>query len=170
MNIALGAPEAAARTCVDERWVDDARLLGFGRGETGLERAAEGLLLALGAHTPNFKLLGVYGDGTPVGLIWVEYLGDVTKTAKLHILMAPKVRGKGAFQKAGRLILDTLFGGGIYRIEAEPLKINKRCIKLLRHYGFKQEAVKRSSLWMDGNDYDQVLLRLLRREYKKETR
>jgi len=168
--VQLGPPEAVARAAVDGEWFansDDTRMTGYGKGMVGRVKATEGLRDALARQGSHFKVLGVYQDGLPVGLFWVEYKGDVRKAVKLHCFIGPKARGKGAFYVAGAGLLDLFFSQGIYRIEAEPLRINKRMIQLLRHYGFKQEGIKRSAYWMDGNDYDTVMMRLLKREWKK---
>ena len=82
--------------------------------------------------------------------------------------MSPSARGKWAFHIAGTEIIDKLFHEGVYRIEVEPLRINKRVVKLLRHYGFTQEGIKKSAFWMDGNDYDIVMMRLLKREWNRK--
>jgi len=169
-RVQLGPPEAVAAAAVDGEWFSDSedmRLSGYGKGMVGRVRATQGLRDALRAQSSNFKVLGVYQDGSPVGLFWLEYKGDIRKAVEMHCFIGPTARGKWAFHVAGTGILDMLFSQGVYRVEAEPLRINKRMIQLLRHYGFKQEGVKRSSYWMDGNDYDTVLMRLLKREWKK---
>lgn len=170
-KVQLGAPEAAARAAVDKGWFksgnDDMRLMGFGRGQLGQYMATESLHRALKSNDPNFRALGVYLDGLPVGMFWLEYKGDRKRAVEMHCFVAPEARGKWAFHYAGVELLNELFDNGIYRVEVEPLRINKRLIKLLRHYGFKQEGIRRSAFWMDGNDYDTVMLRMLKREWAK---
>ena len=170
-RVQLGPCEAAIRTAVDKDWFsreDDRRLTGYGKGEMGQLKATQHLLEALSVQDSEHKVVGIYQDGLPVGLFWLEYLGDQRKAVTMHCFICPESRGKWAFHLAGTELLEKLFAEGVYRVEVEPLRINKRLVKLLRHYGFKQEGIKRSSYWMDGNDYDTVMMRLLKREWKKK--
>jgi hypothetical protein len=167
--VELGPIAPVVTAAVDEGWFsygEDTRLLGYGRGLPGRYLATEHLISASKSPVQSQHLVGVYADGTPSGMFWVEPRSETKKTVELHCYMAPGVRGKWVFHQAGVEIIDHLFGNGIYRVEAEPLRINKRAIALLRHYGFKQEAIKVSAMWMDGNVYDTVLMRLLKREWK----
>jgi RimJ/RimL family protein N-acetyltransferase len=169
-SITLGAPEFAARAAVDKGWFKDGkdlRLMGYGKGLGGRVEATKHLKDAIERQDANSRVIGVYQDGLPVGFCWMEYLGDRHKTVKMHAFIAPEARGKWAFHIALVELLDKLFSEGVYRVEVEPLRINKRMIRLLRHYGFKQEGIKRSAYWMDGNDYDMVMMRLLKREWMK---
>jgi RimJ/RimL family protein N-acetyltransferase len=165
MRVQVGSPERAAQVCIEERWLEDPKMLGFGAGMPGELVATEALMGALNMNGPLNQLLGIYDGAIPCGLVWVQYLGDAKKTATGHILISPKYRGRFIFEKSLSMLIDKLFKGGVYRIELEPLKINKRVIKLLRHYGFKQEGIKKSSFWMDDNCYDQVTLRMLRKDW-----
>lgn len=167
----LGAPELAARAAVDDGWLDDPssnRLMGYGKGEIGCTKAIEDLADTLSGAKEGSKLLGIYRGAEPVGLFWVQYRGDRTRTASIHFTASHRPNIRRAFHDAGKELMDLLFSNGVYRVEAEPLRINKRIIKLLRHYGFKQEGIKRSAFWMDNNDYDTVLLRMLRREWTRK--
>ena len=170
-RVQLGPAAPACVAALDEGWYKDDtcnRLLGYGKGTHGQTEAAAELGNALESNDPNLKMLGVYQDGKPVGLFWVTYEGDKKRTAQIHVTLAPDARGQWVFHHAGTELLNRLFANGVYRVEAEPLRINKRMVKLLRHYGFKQEGIKRSAFWMDNNDYDTVLLRMLRREWKRK--
>ena len=170
-KVQLGPAEPACVAALDEGWYKDNtcnRMLGYGKGTHGQTEAAANLGNALESKAPNLKVLGVSQDGKPVGLFWVVYGGDKKRTAQIHVNIAPGARGQWVFHHAGTELLNRLFSNGVYRVEAEPLRINKRMVKLLRHYGFKQEGIKRSAFWMDNNDYDTVLLRMLRREWKRK--
>ena len=170
-DIWIGPPEIAARGPIDEGWFEDEhlnRLMGHGKGEVGCTKAVEHLADALKLDSPYHKLLGIYCGTEPVGLFWVEYKGDSKKTAEIHLTASHKPAMRRAFVKAGTELLNRLFSNGVYRVEVEPLRINRQMIKLLRHGGFKQEGIKRSAFWMDNNDYDTVLLRMLRREWTRK--
>ena len=170
-DVLLGPPELAARAAVDEGWFDDEnhnRLMGHGKGELGHMKAAEHLADALQSNDPSVRLMGIYCGTDPVGLFWVEYKGAAKRTAEIHATLSSKPGVRRAFHCAGIDIINRLFSNGVYRIEAEPLRINRAMVKLLRHYGFKQEGIKRSAFWMDNNDYDTVLLRMLRREWTRK--
>lgn len=170
-SIQLGPPEAAARAAIRDGWYADDmsnRMSGFGKGLKGQAEAADALADCLETQDPNLKVLGIYSDGEPVGMFWIVYEGDRKRTAQIHVEIAPKARNWWVFKRAGSALLDLLFSNGVYRVEAEPLRINRRVVKLLRQQGFKQEGIKRSAFWMDNNDYDTVLLRMLRREWKRK--
>lgn len=170
-RVQLGPPEPAVLAALDEGWNTDEtcnRMQGYGKGASGQWGATHDLGECLGSDDPNLKMVGIYRDDKPVGLFWVVYEGDKKRTVQLHINISPKARGQWVFEHAGRELMAKLFDNGVYRVEVEPLRINKRMVKLLRHYGFKQEGIKRSAFWMDNNDYDTVLLRMLRREWKRK--
>jgi hypothetical protein len=170
-EITLGPPELAAKAAVDEDWFDNEttnRLMGHGKGEIGSMKAVVHLAEAITGNNPALKLMGFYCGTEPVGLFWVEYKGDNRRTAEIHLTASDKPATRRAFYKAGIDLINLLFSNGVYRVEAEPLRINKGMIKFLRHGGFKQEGIKRSAYWMDNNDYDTVLLRMLRREWTRK--
>ena len=172
MNVLLGPPEPVLAKAAKEHWFaggEDTRLMGYGKGDLGRLKALEDMADKVGSQSSEFKTVGVYQDGEPVGIFMIQMKG--TKTAELHCYIAPGARGKWAFHVAGIEILEKLFANGVYRVECKPLRINKRLISLLRRkYGFKQEGIRRSSWWMDGNDFDTVTLSLLKREWKKMKR
>ena len=167
----LGPPEPVAAKAAEEHWFnheDDTRMLGFGKGRAGYLQAIESLGDGIRGKFPGTRVLGVYHGGDPAGFLWITSKHASSKTAELHAYIKPESRGKWAFHGAFTEVLGKLFGNGIYRVTLEPLKINRKFITLLRtKYGFKQEGIHRSSLWMDGNPYDTVTLRLLKREWNK---
>ena len=170
-SIQLGPPEMAARAAVDQGWFhdeEDVRLMGFGRGYGGMQRATEALgdLLEPDPES-DVQMFGIYEDASPVGFMWVKSYPDVHRAVQVHTFVSKDRRGNGVFTGAFSKLMDLVFASGIYRIEAEPLRVNKAVINALRSMGFKQEGIKRSSFWMDNNDYDTVLLRMLRREWKR---
>jgi len=170
-DILLGPPELAARAAVDEGWFldeEDTRMFGFGRGGSGKMRATEFLrdtLLAQGGD--DFEMVGIYLGTKPVGMLWVKTYPEVMRSVKIHPFIAKDQRGNGVFSEAMATAIDSAFSSGVYRIEMEPFRINKPIIGALRKMGFKQEGIKRSAYWMDNNDYDTVMLRMLRREWTK---
>jgi RimJ/RimL family protein N-acetyltransferase len=170
-DVLLGPPELAARAAVDEGWFDDQRdnrLMGHGKGELGHMKAAEHLRDALANNDPSVRLLGIYSGTSPMGLFWIVYKGDNKRTAEIHATLPHKTGRDRVVHGAFVKVMDQLFSNGVYRVEVEPLRINRSMVKLLRHYGFKQEGIKRSAFWMDNNDYDTVLLRMLRREWTRK--
>lgn len=170
MPIVLGDPRIAAKAAVNEDWFadpEDLRLMGFGK-IAGKATALHNLRTLMDSNDPNVRIMGVYYNGKPVGFVWVVYLGDVTKTVAIHAFAEKGTRGSWAFHLGIKKLLDNLFKNGIYRVEAHPLRINKKMISILKNYGFTQEGIKRSSHWMDGEVHDTVILRMLRREWKEK--
>lgn len=170
-QVQLGPPEPIAAKAAEDHWFsheDDTRLLGFGKGRAGYLLALENLDNGVNGKLLGARMLGVYSGGEPAGFLYIEHKDPASKTAQIRPYIAPEFRGKSVFHDAFTESLDKLFSNGIYRVVMEPLKINRRLITLLRtKYGFKQEGIHRSTLWMDGNPYDTVTLRLLRREWKQ---
>ena len=170
-DVFLGPPELAAKACVDEGWYDDTdanRMMGYGKGNVGCTKAIVALADGLENTDPSLKILGIYRGTEPMGLMFVVYKGDDKRTAEIHVTFSQKVGVKRALHCAFVDTINKLFSNGVYRIEAEPHRINRPMVKTLRHYGFKQEGIKRSAFWMDNNDYDTVLLRMLRREWTRK--
>ena len=170
-EVLLGPPQVAARAAVEEGWYEDSshnRIMGYGKGEVGCTRAIEHLAEGIESVDPNLKVLGVYDGIKPMGLMWLVYKGDPKRTAEIHATFSQKPGVNRCMLEAFEKLLSNLFSNGVYRVEAEPLRINKDMIQFLRHYGFKQEGIKRSAYWMDNNDYDTVLLRMLRREWTRK--
>lgn len=62
--------------------------------------------------------------------------------------------------------LGMAFRDGVYRVEAEVLSINKPAVRVLQHFGFHRESRLTSAWSMDNNEYDLIMLRLLRKDWK----
>ena len=97
-SVTIGPPDLAMRAAVDNDWFSDGeetRLLGYGKGRTGSMLAFKDLAESLKSSDENSRVVGVYQDGIPVGLFWVQYMGDRKRSASLHCFIAPEPEASG---------------------------------------------------------------------------
>lgn len=77
--------------------------------------------------------------------------------------------GKGYGPEALQLLLEYGFEVcNLYRISLNVFEYNKRAIKAYEKLGFVKEGVLRGELLYDGTYYDNILMSILRPEFKTE--
>ncbi|MFS0864811.1 GNAT family N-acetyltransferase [Fredinandcohnia sp. 179-A 10B2 NHS] len=75
---------------------------------------------------------------------------------------------KGYGTEALRLIIDYMFNTlNLRRIGINVYAYNSRAIKAYEKLGFVQEGILREELYYDGQYYDNILMGLLKSEYRK---
>lgn len=163
--------EAFVRAVSEECWLDDEtenRQQGYGKGFEGREHARLGLLKLLEREDleQDFGLIGVYFEDHPVGFVGID-LNSEHRIADVYFYIAPKRRKQGLGTAVLNYILAKVFGGGMYRVQVDILRINKTGIEFLRNHGFTWESTKKSAYWMDKNVFDVAHLRLLRPGWTK---
>ena len=167
-SVFLGAITSDLLTeAVESQWFDneeDNRLLGFGKGITGTvesRRRFQNFIEGSDTFIPQ----GIYLHGKPVGICGVNVDSNKHKTGTITIYVPPKNRHYKVSTTSILALCDTFFNSGGYRLEVQVLRINKLAIDFFRKYGFTQESIKKSSHWMDNNVYDEVILRMLRKDW-----
>ena len=109
---------------------------------------------------------GIYRRGVPAGfLAWTPRSFDGRRVF-VHMHLAPEAQGYGVGASAMYQWLSTAYKDGVYRVEAEVLAINKPVVRGLQHLGFHRESRLTSAWSMDNNEYDLIMLRLLRKDWK----
>ena len=156
---------------LEQEWLDDEianRQQGFGKGSDGRAVARDGLLELLKREdeSENFGLIGVFIDKEPAGLIAVE-LTKAHRTVDLSITIRPNDRNKGYGSALLKYFLDQFYASGIYRVQADILRINKSAMAFARTNGFTWESTKKSSYWMDDDVFDVAHMRMLRPQWKE---
>ena len=170
-DISIGPVTTSLRkTAVEEGWFDneeDNRNMGFGSGETGKAAIREGFAELLASDTGEAFIVGIYRAGEPVGYFVVEECGGNSKTAKIHMYVCPGGRKTNVFRTSLVRLLSLLFENGTYRTECEIFSFNKKALSAFLGLGFKREGYKRASYWVDGNPMTQVLIRMLRKDFRE---
>lgn len=80
----------------------------------------------------------------------------------------PNFRGKGYGTDALQLILRYGFNElNLHRIGLDVISYNKSAIRAYQKVGFQVEGTMRESVLRDGQQYDRILVSILRNEYQK---
>ena len=170
-DISIGPVTTSLRkAAVEDGWFDneeDNRNLGWGSGEVGKTKGREAFISFLGDDVGECFVIGVYESGDPAGFLVVKQLEPPFKTASIHPYVSRSHRKFNVFRTAMIRSMGLLFENGIYRIEADPLSFNKPAVSAFLSLGFKREGYKRASLWVDGNPMTQVLMRMLRKDFRE---
>ena len=81
----------------------------------------------------------------------------------------PELQGKGHGTEASRLICEYgFFFRNLYGIKVEVNGYNRRAIRVYQRLGFKLVGRLRGAVMLNGKRYDQVIMDLLRDEFKLE--
>lgn len=103
-----------------------------------------------------------------IGNIILQSFDLINRTALTGIMVGDKLGwGNGYATEAYMLMLNFAFNErGLNRIYAHVLKSNIGSLKMHEKCGYKQEGVLRQSIYKDGEFQDQVLLSVLRCDFK----
>ena len=120
-------------------------------------------------NTRSIRLMVCLEDmEEPIGMVTLTDINYVNRTAHSNILLGNKDSwGKGYGTKALNLLLAYAFEElGLNRIEALILDSNIGSIKLHKKCGYREEGVKRNSIYKNGHYHNQILVSLLKEESK----
>lgn len=151
-----------------QHWHEDPhtnQMNGFEKGDPGVFRAKRFLEQAVLNPPSNFRLLGVWEGTTPIGYVGFSNIDEFSRSANLHITMAPTEQGKGYGKEVVSKALDKAFDSGLYRVTFKPLKSNKAACSLAKKVGFTLEAFTKASCWVGNSPKDQAQFRMLRKEW-----
>jgi RimJ/RimL family protein N-acetyltransferase len=103
---------------------------------------------------------------TVIGIAQVRALDPAFETAEWECMLAPSVRGSGAFVEIAHLLGSFAFGSvGAHRLEARVLLQNGRANGALRKIGAVQEGILRCAIRRHGEYADQVLWSVLKDDW-----
>lgn len=168
--------DSLRRRAVEQGWFRDEtqnRKRGFGKGARSVLAATQAfgeLLERAKAGDPSVALLGIYEGSNPVGYFVTSYLGESRRAVQFDLMIEDLQAREGSARVALRDLLEILFSEtdrAIFRVQAEVLSTRKGFITLLRENGFTQEGIHQRALWVDGDSYNTVALRLLRPDWVK---
>ena len=116
-------------------------------------------------------MLSVRVDGELAGRVeWLERRWgrrDTSLCWEIAVGILPGMRGQGIGTRAQRELVSYLFAHTrVERIQATTDPENLAELTCLRKIGFSQEGLVRRAQWRGGRWHDQVLLSLLREEFR----
>ncbi|MEH7252444.1 GNAT family protein [Neobacillus niacini] len=104
-----------------------------------------------------------------IGDVELSYIDLLSRTSYIRIQISnDHYLSKGYGTEAMKLLLD--YGFGVYnlhRIELEVYSFNSRAIRAYEKLGFKQEGIKRESMYYNHEYHDTIIMGLLKSEFFK---
>jgi len=108
-------------------------------------------------------------DDRVLGIVSLTDINLINQSAEFHIMIGDKEnRGKGIGYFATTEILKHAFNNmNLNRIELEVIKNNSCALKLYEKVGFKQEGIKRKSIYKNSEFKDMIIMAILKEEFCK---
>jgi ribosomal-protein-serine acetyltransferase len=143
---------AAIPAAHDVHTLDDAR--------SYLRRFADG-------HAEDTRhLVGIWLDGTLVGLTMLFDFDAAKGTCEMGVWLAPEAQGRGLVTRACRYVLDWAIGErGMKRVQWTNSPANVRSSAVARRLGLTYEGVHRSAWTLGGVRTDQEVWSVLAEEW-----
>lgn len=104
-----------------------------------------------------------------LGIVSLTNINFINQSAVFHIMIGhTDNRGKGIGYFATTEILNHAFNNmNLNRIELTVLENNEHALKLYKKVGFKQEGIKRQSVYKNGKFVDMIIMAILKGEFSK---
>ncbi|WP_084966002.1 GNAT family N-acetyltransferase [Thermoactinospora rubra] len=120
-------------------------------------------------HVP-FSVVELDG-GTLVGTATLWGIDNHNRSAHIGLGLLPSARGKGYGTEVVAVLCHYGFVvRGLQRLQIETLSDNAAMLRAAEHNGFVREGVLRSSAWVMGEFLDEVLLGLLVKDWKPDSK
>ncbi|MFG2887096.1 GNAT family N-acetyltransferase [Streptomyces sp. NPDC048297] len=120
-------------------------------------------------HVP-FSVVELEG-GTLVGTATLWGIDNHNRFAHIGLGLLPASRGKGYGTDVVAVLCHYGFVvRGLHRLQIETLSDNDAMLRSAEHNGFVREGVLRSSAWVMGEFLDEVLLGLLAKDWKQNSK
>lgn len=105
-----------------------------------------------------------------LGLVTLGNINPINQSAEFHIMIGNGVnRGKGIGSFATTEILRHGFQNlNLNRIELTVMENNEHARNLYNKIGFKQEGIKRNSVYKNGQFVNMIIMSILRAEFSEE--
>ena len=113
---------------------------------------------------------GIYAESDKlVGVIYLSNIDHLNQSADLSIMIGDvSQRGKGYGKCAMyQMMKHAFFNLNINRISLKVLTDNIPALRLYEKCGFQREGVLRQTLYKDGEWHDQIIMSILRSEFKE---
>lgn len=119
--------------------------------------------------TNSIKLAICLLDGDEhIGNVYITDINYINRSCHSHIFIGKKEYwGNGYASEALKLMIDFMFNErGMNRIVANVLENNIASIKMHEKCGYRQEGLLRQAIFKNGHFQNQVVLALLKEDYK----
>ncbi len=90
-----------------------------------------------------------------------EHLSRTSHRAAIAIGVHSLSRGKGTGTKLFEYVINWAKQQQLHRLELTVIEHNHQAIHLYKKMGFKEEGIKRDSLWIDGQFVNEIYMSLL---------
>ncbi|AYE35845.1 N-acetyltransferase [Clostridium septicum] len=119
-------------------------------------------------NRPNRKELSVVNkDSDVIGYVYYKENSYTIDTYSIGITIGKSYWGLGYGRDVVNQLCKYLFlKKKAHRIELEVVKDNERAIKCYKNCGFKEEGIRRSKYYLNGEYIDTVLMGMLKSEFK----
>lgn len=131
--------------------------------------AEEGWFDSLNREKGHFSFaIAVRENGQLIGSCQLMNHHGKNRSATLGIAIGdPAARGRGYGTEALALLLEFGFlEMNLNRIELQVLELNHRAVALYERLGFQHEGRQRQALYREGRYWDNILMSMLRAEYR----
>ena len=167
-------PEADAETFA--KWSRDSEYLRLAFGNTQLPRSAQQARTDMerrtGETNPHHYGLAIrtLADDTLIGFIGLMGVSGTHGDAWVYIAIGDRAYwGKGYGTDAMRVLLHYAFTElNLHRVSLGVFEYNPRAIRSYEKVGFVVEGHSREELHRDGKYWDDILMGILREDWKKE--
>jgi len=106
-------------------------------------------------------------NGTVVGFAGIHrFTGNMSHVGEVGVMVHPDHQNKGIGTALLKACIQTAKKGGVERLEADTLAINKAMMKTAQKAGFLVEGIRKKRLKRDNHYYDEALL-AISLEYKE---
>ncbi|ONK14389.1 GNAT family protein [Streptomyces sp. MP131-18] len=117
-----------------------------------------------------FSVVELEGDSL-VGIASLWDIDNHHRSAHIGIGLVPSARGKGYGTDVVAVLCDYGFVvRGLQRLQIETLSDNGAMLRSAERNGFVREGVLRSAAWVMGEFMDEVVLGLLARDWKRDSK
>lgn len=124
----------------------------------------------LNSRSNSVRCAIVDANDVIIGCVYLLNIDSINLCADLHIMIGDeKYRGKGVGTFAvSSMVNHAFFNLNLRRLQLEVLEHNQTAQRLYKKIGFVEEGRKRKAVFKDGQYVDELIMGLLREEYKKE--
>ncbi|WP_254660933.1 GNAT family N-acetyltransferase [Bacillus sp. FJAT-27225] len=117
-----------------------------------------------------FLIIADQNTDEVIGDIELNYIDFLNRNCFIRIqIIKDQYLSNGYGPEAMKLLLD--YGFGVYnlhRIELEVYSYNHRALKAYQKLGFKQEGIKRESIYYNHEYHDTIIMGLLKSEFVRK--
>jgi len=115
----------------------------------------------------NKKDFPIEYEGEFLGIIRVNNIDLVNKSAMIGLDIEPNFRGQGIGTKAFLAVMEYFFRHrNFHRLWLCVIEDNEVAKKLYNNVGFKEEGILRQAIWREGKFKDYIVMSILEFEYR----